>query len=123
MLRADIARPALRQTLTDAGAHVDDLSVYLTIPAAELPADVVEALEQRRVHWITFTSSSTASNFAHLLGDRRDLLTGVKLASIGPVTSDTLRKLDLPVTVEATTYHIPGLIEAIVAAAGPFSAG
>ena len=43
-------------------------------------------------------------------------LDGVRLASIGPVTSSTLRELGLPVDVEAKEYTIPGLIKAIVSA-------
>ncbi len=45
-----------------------------------------------------------------------DLLSGIKLASIGPITSSTLRELGLPVHIEAAEYTIPGLINAIVAA-------
>jgi uroporphyrinogen III methyltransferase/synthase len=34
-------------------------------------------------------------------------------ASIGPITSETMRKLGLKVDIEATQYDIPGLISAI----------
>lgn len=117
MLRADIARPALREKLTEAGATVEDLSIYETRPAAGLPEDVIEVLDAGKVDWITFTSSSTARNLVDLLGDRRDLLTRVKLASIGPITSQTLRELNLPIAAEAKTYNIDGLIKAIEEAA------
>ena len=40
-------------------------------------------------------------------------LKGVRLASIGPVTSSTLRDLGLRVDIEAAEYTIPGLINAI----------
>ncbi len=43
---------------------------------------------------------------------------GIRFASIGPVTSSTLRELGLPVDIEAKQYTIPGLIEAIVEAIG-----
>jgi uroporphyrinogen III methyltransferase / synthase len=71
-----------------------------------------------RPHVVAFTSSSTARNFVALLGHsgrppHNDLLAEVKLASIGPVTSSTLRDLGLPVAVEAKKYTIPGLIQAI----------
>ena len=68
-----------------------------------------------------FTSSSTAKNFVALLGPTRRSrpqklipLHGVRFASIGPVTSATLRELGLPVDTEAKVYTIPGLIKAIV---------
>ena len=64
---------------------------------------------------ITFTSSSTARNFAALAGrSSREILKRVKLASIGPVTSGTLRELGLRVDIEAREYTIPGLTDAIV---------
>jgi uroporphyrinogen-III synthase len=40
-------------------------------------------------------------------------LEGIQFASIGPITSSTLRDLGLPVHIEATEYTIPGLINAI----------
>ena len=66
---------------------------------------------------ITFTSSSTVRNFMDLLGDDHSrALKDVRLASIGPITSGTLRELGLRVDIEAREYTIPGLIKAIVAA-------
>ena len=71
----------------------------------------------RRPHVITFTSSSTVRNFAALLGGRgRPPHTNIKFASIGPVTSGTLRELDFPVDIETKEYTIPGLVKAILAA-------
>ncbi len=115
LLRADIARPVLVERLKHAGAaEVRDVAVYETKPAASLPEELLDALSDRRVTWITFTSSSTATNLAMLLGGNyREKLTGVKIASIGPVTSATLHELGLAPTVEATTASIDGLVNAI----------
>lgn len=44
----------------------------------------------------------------------RTHLDGIQLASIGPVTSLTLRDLGLRIDIEARAYTIPGLVEAIV---------
>jgi uroporphyrinogen III methyltransferase/synthase len=66
---------------------------------------------------VTFTSSSTALNFARLLEapGERDLLraSAVRAASIGPITSETARTLGFEVVVEAAEYTVPGLIAAI----------
>ncbi|PYV79386.1 MAG: hypothetical protein DMG93_20910, partial [Acidobacteria bacterium] len=52
-----------------------------------------------------------------LLGGRgRPPHTNIKFASIGPVTSATLRELDFPVDIETKEYTIPGLVKAILAA-------
>jgi uroporphyrinogen-III synthase len=72
---------------------------------------------KRRPHIITFTSSSTAKNFAELMGNSHNgILNDVQCASIGPVTSATLRELQLPVGIEAREFTMGGLIRAIVLA-------
>ena len=120
LLRADIARPELRSQLEAFGAgDLDDIEVYRTRPAAALPEELLTALDARELTWVTFTSSSTARNLASLLGpDYRTRLQGVKLASIGPVTTATLRELGLEPTVEAKTSNIEGLVSAILGEGG-----
>lgn len=121
LLRADIARPALPELLTQAGAQVTDLAIYQTRLARELPVDVLEALWQRQVEWVTFTSSSTARNLVQLLGEEANLLESVKIASIGLITSRTVRELGYAVAAEAKRSDIDGLVEAIVEACGEAS--
>lgn len=115
LLRADIARPVLRERLEQEGAAVvSDIAIYETKPATSLPELVIEAIDAKQVHWVTFTSSSTAKNFFTLLGsEARQKLAGVKIASIGPVTTKTLRELGYEPTVEATQFNLNGLVEAI----------
>lgn len=117
LLRADIARPLLVDRLVEAGGDVTDLPVYHTRRVDALDDALIEALRERRVDWLTFTSSSTARNFVDLLGDRATL-NSVKIASIGPKTTATLEQLGLRVSVEADPHDIGGLIEAVVAAEG-----
>ncbi|MBI1336655.1 MAG: uroporphyrinogen-III C-methyltransferase [Phycisphaera sp.] len=114
LLRADIARPALPALLMDAGAIVTDLPIYQTKIADNLPERVLSALREKSVDWVTFTSSSTASNLVELLGKEKDLLKHARAASIGPITSQTMRDLGVEITVEATRSNIDGLVEAIV---------
>jgi uroporphyrinogen III methyltransferase/synthase len=115
LLRADIARPVLRDRLNrDGGAEVADVAVYETKRAGGLPQPLLDALNAGELAWVTFTSSSTARHFAELLGpDYRERLKAVKLASIGPVTTATLRELGLEPTVQAETFNIDGLVEAM----------
>jgi len=69
------------------------------------------------VTWVTFTSSSTATNFVQLLGpDYRAKLSGVRVASIGPITTSTLKELGLTPAVQADTFNIDGLVGALLAA-------
>jgi len=118
LLRADIGRPVLVERLQAGGAaRVADVAIYQTRPATALPPAVVEAIRNRQVNWITFTSSSTVRNFMSLLGDDDiTVLQGVRLASIGPVTSRTLRDLGLEPAIQSPAADVLALAEAIAAA-------
>jgi len=114
LLRADIATPELPEALRRAGAVCDDLPIYRTTCPARLATAALEALQQRRIDWITFTSASTVRNFVALLGKNRlGWLEGVRLASIGPVTSRALREHGLEPTTQADPHTIPALVSAI----------
>ena len=118
LARARVARDVIPRALRKLGAKVDVVEAYETV----VPESSRKALRQimsdpqTRPHIVTFTSSSTVRNFVTLLGQRghRPRMGDVRFASIGPVTSATLRELDLPVDIEASKYTIQGLIEAIV---------
>jgi len=124
LVRARVARDVIPRELRKAGAAVDVVEAYETVvPRAS--ARRLRALlgnKRCRPHAITFTSSSTVRNFVLLLGLRSARATlkkryshnGVHSASIGPVTSATLREFGLPVDIEAKEYTIPGLVAAIV---------
>lgn len=118
MLRADIARPALREALTQCGAKCDDLPIYRTVRPTALPEEVREHLEAGAADWITFTSSSTFTNFVELFGAERlrALTPKLRPASIGPITSQTMRDAGFTPAVEAKEHTIPGLVRAITEA-------
>jgi uroporphyrinogen III methyltransferase/synthase len=115
LLRADIARPLLRERLQQGGAaEVRDVPIYETHPTDSLPQELIDAITAGEVDWLTFTSSSTVNNFIQLLGPAlRPRLTQVRTASIGPITSQTLRQHGLEPTIEARTFDIPGLVAAM----------
>jgi uroporphyrinogen III methyltransferase/synthase len=120
LLRADIARPILVEKLVAAGAEeVRDVAVYETRPASALPKHLTEELEAGRVTWVTFTSSSTARNFTALLGaDYREKLKGIRLASIGPVTTAAIHELGLEPAAVAERSDVDGLVQAIIKGCG-----
>lgn len=119
VVRAKVARDVIPEELRAAGATVDVVEAYETVVPMK-SRERLQALMKdstRRPHLVTFTSSSTARNFAELLGAARTrLLKNVELASIGPVTSATLRELQLPVAIEAREFTMGGLIRAILLA-------
>src|SRR5450755_631659 len=125
LVRAKVARDVIPRELRKAGATVDVIEAYETVVPESSKRRLQSVLNgKRKPHAITFTSSSTVKNFVALLGLRsaRAALKksaknhGVHSASIGPVTSSTLREFGLPVDIEAKKFDIPGLIVAILAA-------
>lgn len=113
--RAAGARDLLPEQLRLRGARVDVLEAYRTVPPAEL-AEKARALlaAEPRPDWVTFTSSSTVRHLVEAVG--AEALRGLRIASIGPVTSATVRRYGLEVAAEARVYTADGLVEAIVAA-------
>jgi uroporphyrinogen-III synthase len=116
LVRAKVARDVIPRELRRAGARVDVVEAYETVIPQSSRKRLQAALksQKQRPHVITFTSSSTVRNFVALLGSRKPNLVGIQLASIGPVTSSTLRELGLRAHVAAKEFTIAGLVEAIV---------
>ena len=106
--RADKARDELPMELTKMGAIVDEAIAYRTVP--ETGGAGIERFREEGADVISFASSSAVENFIALgLPIGPDLRT----ASIGPVTSKTMRELGLRVDIEAKQHDIPGLVAAI----------
>ena len=110
--RAAVARDLLPVELGKRGAAVDVVEAYRTVVPENLAAQAAAAFA-RKPHWITFTSSSTVNN---LLDRAPALPAGVRTASIGPITSATLRSRGIRVDVEAPVYTVGGLADALAAA-------
>ncbi len=114
LARAAVARDVIPVELTRRGAAVDVVEAYRTVVPENLAARLAEALAAQP-DWITFTSSSTVENL--LAAVPTSALAGVKAASIGPITSATLRRNGIEPAVEASVFTIPGLVEKITEAA------
>lgn len=123
LARAREARTVLPVALSEMGAVVDEVTVYCTRQVQGHGEALIRLLEDRQVDLVTFTSSSTVSNFVALLPSGRagELLKGVTLASIGPITTATAADLGLQIDITAQTYTIPGLCQAVLAFYGNVS--
>lgn len=114
LIRAKTAREVLPQSLKKEGAEVEILPVYETLKPEDSLKLLKKALSEG-VDAITFTSSSTVENFFELMKEGGlSLPKEVVLASIGPITSETLRKYGYEPTIEAKEYTIPGLVSALL---------
>ena len=109
--RAREARDVLPKTLEAAGAVVDILPVYETLPSAARRDDMLAMLEAGEIQCITFGSSSTVTNFLSLVPvETLKRHPDVKLACIGPITAKTLEDAGLTCHIQPEDYTIPGLV-------------
>ncbi len=115
LVRAKVARDVIPVGLRSAGARVDVVAAYRTVIPAGSRKKLRALLQnpKKRPDAICFTSSSTARNFAAMLGRKGNSLRGVALASVGPVTSATLGEAGLRPTIEARRYDMEGLTAAL----------
>ncbi|MFP3866614.1 MAG: uroporphyrinogen-III C-methyltransferase [Desulfobacteraceae bacterium] len=115
--RAQVAREVLPQELQKRGALVHVVPAYKTVPAAGLPPEAEALFQQGQVDVLTFTSSSTVTHFAALVGEARlaELSAGTVIAAIGPVTAQTLERYGHRAQIQPQSYTIADLTAAIVA--------
>lgn len=114
--KADRARDLIPPGLEQMGATVVSPVLYRTLMPERLPDEALQALEQGYLDAVTFSASSTVSNLALLVGGPerlQTLLSGVAVASIGPITSKTCRELGLTVAIEPVNATLDELAAAL----------
>jgi hydroxymethylbilane synthase len=111
---ADIARPVLQERLQQAGAQVERVTAYRTVPASG-GADLPAMLQRGEIHAITFTSGSAARYFVERVGSTAlEHARQTVIACIGPVTARDAKAVGLPATVVARASTTEGLLDALV---------
>ncbi|NOX35884.1 MAG: uroporphyrinogen-III C-methyltransferase [Deltaproteobacteria bacterium] len=115
--RAKVARTVLPEELTKMGAKVHEVTAYETRLFTSKKEELISLLENNEIDAVTFTSSSTVSNFMSQLEpkDAKLLLKNVVTASIGPITSKTARSLGIEPDIEAEEFTIQGLTDSLLA--------
>jgi len=118
--RAVKAREFLPETLRGAGAQVTVVPVYRNVPPPTGKEELRAELGSGQVDMISFTSSSTVTNFLAMIDAPNQeellrLLKGVKIAAIGPVTAKTITDNGLTVDIIPTEFTIPSMVAAMVA--------
>jgi len=115
LARAARARDVLPEALRKAGCAVEVVVAYETHPAPRARLEALAGeLEEGRIDAVTFTSSSTVDSLCDALGARASALLGrARLASIGPITSDTARSRGLRIDVQPRESTVAALIRAL----------
>lgn len=116
LARTSIATDDLPNALKKLGAKITKLAVYKTTAPKKISKEIRKRILGLPRGMVTFTSSSTVDQFVKIMG-RSNINTMIKktaFASIGPVTSATLRKERLPVSCEAKNSTLDGLLEAVL---------
>ncbi len=109
--QAAVARDVVATELRRRGARVGVVEAYRNVMPPEAAGRTREIFREPYPDWVTLASSSAAANLFRILG--ADALQWVNIASIGPITSDTVRKLGGSVAAEANPHTIEGLVEAL----------
>ncbi|MBR5876704.1 MAG: uroporphyrinogen-III C-methyltransferase [Akkermansia sp.] len=109
-VHSEKGRDVVYKELMKRQAIVDECIAYNTVPETQDPTGAKARLESEGADVITFTSSSTVRNFMAM---GIPLPQGCKVASIGPVTTATLREFGIEPHIVCETHNIPALTEAI----------
>jgi uroporphyrinogen III methyltransferase / synthase len=112
--RAEGAREALVDGLEAMGAHVYELTLYVSAIPERPDAEGLRRLRAGEIDIATFASSSSVRNLVAMLDGDPAPLCDILIAAIGPVTADAVREAGLEPAVVAESYTIDGLVEALV---------
>lgn len=122
LARAAVARDVIPDELQRVGATVNVVDAYRTVIPEE-SARLVKGIfvDSPVPAAVTFTSSSTATNFFQLLCEAGicSVPKGVQAISVGPITSETLRELGWEPAAEADPHNVDGLVQATLRALVP----
>jgi uroporphyrinogen III methyltransferase/synthase len=109
--RASRGRDVLPDDLRTAGGIVDQIVVYRSLDVEQPDPEVANRISQGEIHWITVTSSAIARSLVQMFGED---LRQSRLASLSPITSNTLRELGFEPAIEAKVHTMQGLIDALL---------
>ncbi len=114
--KADIARPALVDTLAAAGASVTAVDAYRTVPETEIDLTVLQRLNRGGIDIVTFASPSSVRHLWAALGHQFAVLDTASIVCVGSVTAAAARELGLAVDLIAADASVNSLVETMVQA-------
>ena len=114
--RAAVARDLLPDELRRLGARVDAPAAYKTIRPPHVDGkEIANLFRKKTIDAVALTSSSTVSNLAALVGveSLENLLRGVVVGCIGPITAAKAAEYGLKDVVQPQAYTSVALARAI----------
>lgn len=112
--RASSARNILPQELKKQGATVDVVTAYQTVNSGRKKEELEGLINEGKVDIITFTSSSTVTNFVAIMGSDYVLPPQVRIACIGPVTKAAAKKAGFKIDIEQQEYTMEGMVQSLI---------
>ena len=113
LLRSQLASNEIIEILEKSGAEVLNVAIYTVVAEKNKSDWLIEKIKKNQVDWLTFASPSSALSFFEQIPSQIVNSANVKVASIGPTTSEQLAKLAVNVDVTAKEHTIDGLLDAI----------
>jgi len=113
LLRSQLASNELVEILDKGGAEVQDVAVYTAVEQKSQCTWLIEEISNSRIDWLTFSSPFSVNGFFEQIHSDLVNSANVKVASIGPVTSERLKALGLSIDVTSTDHTLDGLLDAI----------
>jgi uroporphyrinogen-III synthase len=111
LLRSVLADAELAEKLSACRANVKQVSTYTAAKASSDISSLAKQFQTSEIDWIIFASSFAVKCFFEDF-DLKDLQK-TKIASIGPTTTEALRKIGITPAVEPAEHTIDGLIDAM----------
>jgi uroporphyrinogen III methyltransferase/synthase len=112
--RASKARDVLPEGLKKLGADVDVVETYRTVNSGGKKEDFEMLIRENKVDVITFTSSSTVTNFVEIMGQVYEIPRSIEVACIGPVTAAAAKKAGFKIDIRQEEYTMDGLVQSLV---------
>lgn len=115
--KGNLAREYIADSLTEAGAIVDEVVIYETYMPAESRAKLVGMLDGGELDILTFTSPSTVDHFMEVVSANglETRLEPCIIGCIGPITENRLREYGLPVHAAPEEYTVEEMIKSTIA--------
>jgi uroporphyrinogen-III synthase len=114
--KGNLARDYIAESLTAAGAHVDELIVYETYLPEESKSQLKDAISEKQIDILTFTSPSTVDHFMEVINENglQQFLDDCLISCIGPITKERIESVGLRVHVIPETYTVEDMLKKII---------